>query len=95
MMKPKSVLFAVAVALCAGCSPKPNAYMIDSGQKYSGRFVIERAAVFSDSLAYNGERAVYIIRDTKSGNEYIGVSGIGVCENGLHQLGKGVAEDER
>lgn len=39
--------------------------------------------------------ANYIITDTKTGTEYIGVSGIGITETGSHQAGKARVADER
>ena len=33
-----------------------------------------------DSNAYNSRRGIYIIKDKRTGTEYIGVSGIGISE---------------
>lgn len=60
------------------------------------RVTVQRLGVFSDALAYNERRGIYIIRDTKTGKEFIGVSGVGIAEVGSHLVSKSVfAEDER
>lgn len=61
------------------------------------RFKVKRDGVFEDSLAYNGKRGVYVITDTHTGKEFVGVSGIGVSEIGSHSTDGegGTAEDER
>jgi hypothetical protein len=51
--------------------------------------------VFKDTLAYGDQRGLYIIKDTKTNIEYIGVSGIGIAEVGSHQSGKVSVRDER
>lgn len=48
------------------------------------RVDVERIGVFTDELAYQGRRGVYVIRDKATGREFIGVSGIGISEVGLH-----------
>ena len=52
------------------------------------RFKVRQVQQVEDSLAYNGTRGVYIITDTETGVEYVGVSGIGISELGSHQAGK-------
>lgn len=59
------------------------------------RFVVARIQVFDDTLAYGGTRAVYIITDSKTSTEYVGVSGIGISELGSHRSGKSTISDER
>lgn len=59
------------------------------------RFEIERVAKFQDDLAYNDERGIYIIKDKKTGIEYLGISGIGISELGSHSVGKQRKTDER
>jgi len=44
----------------------------------SHRFSIVRTEVFRDSADETGQRAIYIITDTLTGTEYVGVSGIGM-----------------
>ena len=61
-----------------------------------GRFQVERVGTFSDSLAYNNERGIYVVKDTQTGEEYVGVSGVGISVIGRHGCGKGCsAADER
>lgn len=61
----------------------------------NSRIVVTRIGVIADKLAYSGRRGLYIITDTKTGKEYVGVSGIGISEFGSHWVGKTRAEDER
>ena len=61
----------------------------------SKRFVIERIEVVTDDMAYNDRRGVYLIRDTETGQEYFGVSGIGITELGSHHSGRATHEDEQ
>jgi hypothetical protein len=59
------------------------------------RFTVSRVGVFEDGLAYNGERGIYVITDSKTGEEYVGISGVGVASTGSHTSGKTIVEDER
>lgn len=59
------------------------------------RVTVERIGVVSDSLAYRQRRGVYVIRDNKTGTEFIGVSGVGIAETGSHRSGKTSVSDER
>lgn len=61
----------------------------------NARVAVTRIGVFADDLAYNGRRGIYVLTDTKTGKEYIGVSGVGISELGSHSVGKTVASDER
>ena len=72
--------------------PAPAALPTTTPQR---RVVVERVDVVADSLAYGKKRGVYVIRDTQTGREFIGVSGVGVAETGKHQSGKTQAIDER
>lgn len=56
------------------------------------RVVVERIGVFADDIAFRERRGIYLIRDTVTGVEYIGVSGVGITEIGKH--GKN-GQDER
>lgn len=64
-------------------------------QPDAGRFVVRRVDVVVDSVAYNGKRGVYVITDTKTGAEFVGVSGVGISELGSHRSGKTTVTDER
>lgn len=59
------------------------------------RFVITRLEIIRDSTAYNEERGIYLIKDTQNGQEYFGISGIGISELGDHKSGKLTINDER
>ena len=61
----------------------------------SARFRIKRVSVFRDDLAYGRQRGVYVIYDSATGRELVGISGVGIGELGKHQDGKGTRRDER
>ena len=42
------------------------------------RFKVVRQYIFEDDLAYNSKRGVYLIIDLKTGQEMVGISGVGV-----------------
>lgn len=92
----KFVMPAVVVAgMLAGCGPDPDTPMEKVVPVEGARFKVERVGVFQDELAYNGRRGIYIIRDTDTGEEYIGISGVGVSELGSHHAGRTQISDER
>lgn len=89
-----------------GCGPSPDMPMHSQTLNAKGvtvkdnaRATVTRIGVFEDDLAYNSRRGVYLIRDEKTGNEYLGVSGIGISELGTHLqiVGKAMTsrQDER
>lgn len=60
------------------------------------RVTVTRIGVFEDNLAYNERRGIYLIKDNQTGQEYVGVSGVGISEIGEHTCGKNCTEqDER
>lgn len=59
------------------------------------RVTVKRISKFYDNIAYNGERAIYLIIDEKTGKEFIGISGVGITEVGSHSSGKNSVRDER
>jgi hypothetical protein len=63
----------------------------------AGRFTVTRVQVVGDSLPYGDKRGVYVIVDTLTGAEYVGVSGVGITELGSHASsgGKTTTRDER
>lgn len=75
------------LTLLAACKPVTEPDMKLS-VAHGGRIQIERIGVLEDPLAYGDKRGVYIIRDTKTGAEYIGVSGIGISQTADHMNGK-------
>lgn len=87
---------ACSVLLCGGCSPKADTAMgVTTPVTASARISVTRIGIIEDSLAYSSRRGIYIITDTKTGKEYVGVSGIGISELGSHSAGKTVVGDER
>lgn len=85
----------ITVLTFMGCSEPAN-HPMSTPAHSDGRFQITRVAVIEDSLAYGDRRGVYVIRDTKTGKEYVGVSGVGIADTGDHQAGKNArVTDER
>lgn len=90
----------VGICLCGlsstSCSPKPTTNLHSTAlQKDESRFQVTLTDVFEDDLAYDDRRGIYLIRDTKTGQEFVGVSGVGISELGSHQAGKVRLQDER
>lgn len=91
-------IFAIVCStlLIGGCSPEPDTPLgVTTPYVANSRVTVTRIGVIEDPLAYSGRRGIYIITDTKTGKEYIGLSGIGISELGLHSAGKQTAADER
>jgi hypothetical protein len=91
---------AACVLLLAGCDqgPAPARTEMHVSTELSGdgnRVTVTRLSRFSDNLAYDNERGVYLIRDNETGQEFIGISGIGISELGSHRSGKRTVGDER
>jgi len=61
----------------------------------SSRFTVTRVSVFRDKLAYDSKRGIYLITDTKTGQEMVGISGVGISDLARHSSGKTTAPDER
>ena len=98
MLSRGSMMAAMVALLLSGCEPNPQSdrqYDQTNAAEYipakdDSRVVVTRVSVVRDNLAYNGQRGVYIIKDGKTGREFVGVSGIGIAE--VVQSGKTVAE---
>lgn len=93
-------LLLIATTLCvAGCDSQPVDRELPAPRYTEGnsvRFKVRQVQQVEDPIAYNARRGVYIITDTETGVEYIGVSGIGISELGSHAAGKGhMRSDER
>ena len=83
----------VGALLLVGCAPEPTAMMPVVNDS---TIQVERLGVIKDDLAYNDRRGIYRITDTKTGQTWIGVSGVGITEIGQHSCGKGcITSDER
>lgn len=59
------------------------------------RFDLKKVQTFYDSDAYYGVRNVYVLTDSETGKEFVGVSGIGITELGSHINSKNTYQDER
>lgn len=51
----------------------------------SVRFKVHKEAEFFDATAWNGTRRIYTIKDEQTGKTYLGVTGVGISEVGVHQ----------
>lgn len=91
-MKIAALAGFVLLSTCSFTGREPDTKPVEG---HSDRFKIERVAVFEDAPAYNGKRSIFIITDTKTGAEYVGVSGVGISELGSHRCGKSQCTDER
>lgn len=93
-MKP---LYLLPFVLLAACEPEPTQPL--KTLEPNARVTVERIGVIKDAIAYDERRGIYIIVDTKTGKEYIGVSGIGITETSAHAVSDGktshMVEDER
>ena len=86
------------LAALTGCQPAdtgPQDLTATSEPVARPRFEVIRIQRFRDDLAYNHERGIYLIKDTRTGAEYFGVSGVGINELGDHRTGKDIRTDER
>ncbi|MDH0348122.1 hypothetical protein [Aeromonas dhakensis] len=97
----KAALLLAGLVL-PGCKPEANMPMYEqavtparAGAFPNNRFKVERVGLFKDDLAYDGRRGIYIITDTQTGQELVGLSGIGISELGSHKSGKAHHSDER
>ena len=90
----KNTLICLLSLFVLSCSPKATDPMPVYVQS-NGRVKVERIGVVEDDLAYDYRRGIYLITDTKTGIEYIGISGIGISEIGSHPVGKVIVTDER
>ena len=59
------------------------------------RYDLKKVQTFRDTDAYTHVRNVYVLVDTETGKEYLGISGIGITEMGSHTQGKTQVADER
>jgi hypothetical protein len=96
-MNKKHKAAAIAFAsIVSGCGPSPDTKIsVEPPIQSSGRISVTRIGVADDPIAYGHRRGIYIITDSKTGKEFIGVSGIGISETGSHSNGKNQISDER
>lgn len=94
------IIIALAISL-AGCDnstrvPVEQRGKVQVSTAESGRVQVRKISEFRDDLAYDDYRGVYIITDTETGQEFIGVSGVGISAIGQHNCGKNCwKRDER
>lgn len=95
----KKIIAIFSLFAIAGCEPTPDSIQRERPEsisfKSNDRVKVERIGVFKDDLAYGDQRGIYIITDTKTNQEFVGVSGVGITEVGQHQVGKSQNTDER
>jgi hypothetical protein len=100
-MKPATIRLALGILLAvSGCGPDPDTPLRVETMPHvpelgTGRITITRIGVIKDDLSYDGRRGVYVIVDTKTGKEFIGISGVGITETGAHLQNKTPVHDER
>jgi len=88
----------LAALLCSSCVPDDTQakVTVPAPSAPAGRFTLVLVEKVHDYLAYADERGIYILTDTKTGEQFVGVSGIGITELGRHQTGKNTyVEDDR
>lgn len=95
----KKLILLAALAL-AGCDFGSTRVDSESRQKMpvnvNDRVQVVKIQEFRDELAYENVRAIYVITDKETGQEFIGVSGIDISAIGQHNCGKSCyAKDER
>lgn len=99
MLKLKLIFALALLGTLAGCEVDEGVKQSQNAKQVtilsSDRFKIERVSIFRDRLAYGTERGVYVITDTETGQEFVGVSGVGISELGVHKSGKTQISDER
>ena len=94
------IIIALAISL-AGCDnstrvPVEQRGKVEVSTAESGRVQVRKISEFRDDLSYDDYRGVYIITDTETGQEFIGVSGVGISAIGQHNCGKNCwRKDER
>lgn len=76
----------MAALLLAGCDGEAMLQQTANAETMPAapakRVQVVRVGVLVDDIAFDGKRGVYVITDTKTGKEYIGVSGVGISEVG-------------
>lgn len=59
------------------------------------RFRVMKVQMIRDPDAYKGLRSIYVIRDRVTNREYMGITGVGISDMGVHSIGKVNEVDER
>ncbi|UGO53154.1 hypothetical protein HAZELMIKA_64 [Klebsiella phage vB_KaeD_HazelMika] len=98
ILAPIALLTALALTGCDDSTrvPREQRGKVQVTTAESGRVQVRKISEFRDDLAYDDYRGVYIITDTETGQEFIGVSGVGISAIGQHNCGKSCwRKDER
>lgn len=98
LLAPIALLAALALSGCDNSTrvPVEQRGKVQVSTAESGRVQVRKISEFRDDLAYDDYRGVYIITDTETGQEFIGVSGVGISAIGQHNCGKNCyRRDER
>lgn len=102
----KFIVVAMFILSLIACEKSPDMVVRETNQLPEPQLItaptvkidsleISRVGMFQDVSAYNSRRSVYRVRDTKTGKEYIGISGVGISEMWSHSSGKTQVGDER
>jgi hypothetical protein len=102
----KLISIVVLSVLSSACSKEPPApedsvpfqpLSLNSESAATDRFEVRLVQRVSDKLAYGQQRGVYLIVDRTTGREFVGVSGVGIADLGVHteqrSTGNGKTED--
>src|ERR1700744_5997335 len=98
-MKKLFAVLVMSVGMMTGCDNPANdgrsmTPTVNAPVQSSTRVIVEYAQAVQDTHAYDGYRTIFIVKDTVTGQEYIGMSGMGITELGVHPAGKTQAPDE-
>lgn len=85
---------ALALLSCSSQPSAPRAPFQEKTLSTGNRITVERIAEFRDRFAYGERREILIIKDAKTGKEFIGVSGVGITETSRVPHGKTTTEVE-
>jgi hypothetical protein len=81
-MKVKTIATTLSAALLAGCIEGTQPLLVETD---TNRVQIKVISVVEDWSAYENRRTIYEIIDTKTDRQWIGISGVGIAENGAHK----------
>ncbi len=97
----KNSLPFLIVLLLAGCDdrsspldPNVEVFGVPLKQVEGSRFKVETFGAFNAGFQ-NGKREILIITDTKTGQSYLGITGVGITELRWETVGKINALNER
>jgi hypothetical protein len=84
----------VATMLILGCEPpKPVSHTL--AQSADSRFSVTLAGEFYDNIAYGSKRGIYVLRDSETGRDYVGISGVGIAEISSHSESNGKTSSQK